>query len=151
MTDSKDNKDYEIGYGKPPKKNQFKPGQSGNYKGRYKASEKCNEPKNLHELILINSLIDIKITERNKIKNVKVLEVIAKKVISGALQGDALMIKLFIKMFESKSMDKAINKYILDNTPIPQVDKNVQELVDELRKIAIEMSLERQDSLNEDN
>ena len=28
--------DYEVGYGKPPKKNQFKPGHSGNKKGRPK-------------------------------------------------------------------------------------------------------------------
>ena len=31
-------KQYEIGYGKPPKKTQFKPGQSGNPKGRTKGS-----------------------------------------------------------------------------------------------------------------
>jgi len=28
--------DYEVGYGKPPKHGQFKPGQSGNPKGRPK-------------------------------------------------------------------------------------------------------------------
>ena len=28
--------DYEVGYGKPPRKSQFKPGQSGNPKGRPK-------------------------------------------------------------------------------------------------------------------
>lgn len=31
-------KQYEVGYGKPPKKTQFKPGQSGNPKGRTKGS-----------------------------------------------------------------------------------------------------------------
>ncbi|MEJ6785592.1 DUF5681 domain-containing protein [Aminobacter sp. Piv2-1] len=30
--------DYEVGYGKPPRKSQFKPGQSGNPKGRPKGS-----------------------------------------------------------------------------------------------------------------
>ena len=29
--------DYEVGYGKPPKKHQFKPGQSGNRQGRKKS------------------------------------------------------------------------------------------------------------------
>jgi hypothetical protein len=37
MTDDYNN-DYEVGYGKPPKKAQFKPGQSGNKKGRPKGS-----------------------------------------------------------------------------------------------------------------
>lgn len=32
-------KDYEIGYGKPPKDTQFKPGCSGNKKGRTKGSK----------------------------------------------------------------------------------------------------------------
>ncbi|MBA3512328.1 DUF5681 domain-containing protein [Sphingomonas sp.] len=32
------NGDYEVGYGKPPKQYQFKPGQSGNPKGREKGS-----------------------------------------------------------------------------------------------------------------
>jgi hypothetical protein len=31
--------DYEVGYGKPPKHTRFKPGQSGNPKGRPKASK----------------------------------------------------------------------------------------------------------------
>ena len=34
MTDT--NKDYEVGYKKPPKEYQFKPGVSGNPKGRPK-------------------------------------------------------------------------------------------------------------------
>jgi len=35
MSDSED-KDYEVGYGKPPKDKQFKPGKSGNPNGRPK-------------------------------------------------------------------------------------------------------------------
>ncbi len=31
--------DYEIGCGKPPKEHQFKPGQSGNLKGRPKSKK----------------------------------------------------------------------------------------------------------------
>ena len=30
--------DYEVGYGRPPKNSQFKPGQSGNPRGRRKVS-----------------------------------------------------------------------------------------------------------------
>jgi len=35
--------DYEVGYGKPPKHTRFKPGQSGNPKGRPKASKSFRE------------------------------------------------------------------------------------------------------------
>lgn len=34
MSDDGDDKPYEVGYGKPPKGSQFKPGESGNPKGR---------------------------------------------------------------------------------------------------------------------
>ncbi|MBB5337847.1 DUF5681 domain-containing protein [Tunturiibacter gelidoferens] len=34
-----DNNSYEVGYGRPPKRNQFKKGQSGNLKGRPKQAE----------------------------------------------------------------------------------------------------------------
>ena len=34
--EKRQNTEYEVGYKKPPRKNQFKPGQSGNPKGRPK-------------------------------------------------------------------------------------------------------------------
>ena len=43
-------KDYEVGYGKPPKANQFPPGQSGNRNGRPKGSR--NKPKDKDYLSL---------------------------------------------------------------------------------------------------
>ncbi len=42
MTNKKVNKDYEVGYKKPPKNTQFKKGQSGNRKGRPKGSKNAN-------------------------------------------------------------------------------------------------------------
>ena len=38
MADDKDKRDNEIGYGKPPKHTRFKPGQSGNPRGRSKGT-----------------------------------------------------------------------------------------------------------------
>lgn len=38
-----DDKDYEIGYGKPPKHSQYKPGQSGNPKGKPKKNRTLQE------------------------------------------------------------------------------------------------------------
>jgi hypothetical protein len=43
-------RDYEVGYGKPPKKNQFKPGTSGNPKGRPKKS-RFNPPATLDPFV----------------------------------------------------------------------------------------------------
>lgn len=39
MSDNQDNKNYSVGYKKPPKHGQFKKGQSGNWRGRPKGSK----------------------------------------------------------------------------------------------------------------
>lgn len=56
--------DYEIGYGKPPKDNQFKPGESGNKKGRPKGR------KNLHTLL--DEILNQKIIMKENGKTIRV-------------------------------------------------------------------------------
>lgn len=53
---SEDKKDYEIGYGKPPKHGQFKKGQSGNPKGKPKGSRdlKTDVVSVLNSRIVVN-------------------------------------------------------------------------------------------------
>ncbi len=48
-------KDYKVGYGKPPKDTQFKPGRSGNPKGRRKGSKNLKKliDENLNKKILV--------------------------------------------------------------------------------------------------
>lgn len=55
---------YEIGYGKPPKNSQFKPGQSGNKKGRPKGS------KNSYSII--KEILDQKITIKENGKEIRI-------------------------------------------------------------------------------
>ena len=58
--------DYEIGYGKPPKQNRFKPGQSGNPAGSSrKARVRGKRPEHLsvEDLILKHAYRDMTITE----------------------------------------------------------------------------------------
>ena len=43
MADDSDKCNYEVGYGKPPKANQFQPGTSGNPKGRRKGSRNLKD------------------------------------------------------------------------------------------------------------
>ncbi len=56
--------DYEVGYGKPPKNSQFKPGNSGNKKGRPKGS------KNTYTLLveILGQKINVKKEDGQTIK-----------------------------------------------------------------------------------
>ena len=74
--------DEDVGYGKPPKANQFRPGKSGNPKGRPKGAKS-------RELIL-RELLDSKITMRHdgKIRRITVIEGIFHKVVEDSLKGN---------------------------------------------------------------
>ncbi len=74
-------RDYEVGYGKPPKKHQFKPGQSGNPKGRPKGR------KNM--ATLIQNVLDRKVVVKQNGRERKIsfseafIEAFAQKAING--------------------------------------------------------------------
>ena len=72
----------EIGYRKPPKATQFKPGTSGNPKGRPKGSKNVLTlfERELHERVVI--------TVNGRQRSVTRLEAILKRIVTNALAGD---------------------------------------------------------------
>jgi hypothetical protein len=83
---------YEVGYGKPPKKTQFKKGASGNPKGRPKGSQDPNE--------LATRLLWKKVTITQNGKSIKVpfIEALMTKILAMAASGDHKAIKLAWEM-----------------------------------------------------
>jgi hypothetical protein len=76
-------KDPEAGYGKPPPAHQFKPGQSGNPKGRPKGAK--------NESTILKELLQHKIAIRSpngSLRKISVLEGIHRKIIEDALKGN---------------------------------------------------------------
>ena len=75
-------KEYETGYGKPPKSSRFKPGQSGNRKGRPKGS------KNTYNLL--NEILSQKITIKENDENIKISKkaAILTQLINKGVKGD---------------------------------------------------------------
>ena len=73
---------YEVGYGKPPKKSQFKPGQSGNPKGRPKGAK--------NEATILNGILNRKlaIREAGRARKISVLEAMLLKFTEDALKGN---------------------------------------------------------------
>jgi hypothetical protein len=80
--DKNNRPDSPVGYKKPPRHSQFKPGQSGNAKGRPKQSPKFADvvSKQLRK--------KVKVTMGDKVLNISMFEAIAIKHVSRAINGD---------------------------------------------------------------
>jgi hypothetical protein len=74
--------DDDVGYGKPPRTQQFKPGKSGNPKGRPKGVK--NEETILRELLQKR----ISLNERGKARRITIHEGIFRRIIEDCLKGN---------------------------------------------------------------
>ena len=110
--------DYNIGYKKPPKNGQFKPGKSGNPKGRIKGNR--NIKTDLKEEL--GRMVDI--TENGKKKKLSKQQVILKQLCAKSISGDIASARLLANF---------IMKYLADE---PEgVDKHEQILPTEDREL----------------
>jgi len=73
---------YDVGYGKPPQHSRFKPGQSGNPRGRPKGVRSFNAQANE----LLTETIGMK--EGDRIKRITMREALLRATIKAALGGD---------------------------------------------------------------
>ena len=80
--DDNDLDDYEVGYGRPPKEHQFKPGHSGNRSGRPKRS------LNLKTDLTAELKSRIQLTENGKRVSLTRQQVILKQLVAKAAKGD---------------------------------------------------------------
>lgn len=85
---------YEVGYRKPPKEGQFKPGKSGNPKGRPTGSRSVGA--------LLQEIIQqrIPVTEGGKTRRFGVLQVILRRLANDAMRSDHKAIKLFLTLLD---------------------------------------------------
>ncbi len=82
MSDEQNDGDYEIGYGRPPRDSQFKPGRSGNPRGRPRGS------RNLATLIEQELSAKVAVNEGGKRRILPKRVVIAKRFVNKAAEGD---------------------------------------------------------------
>jgi hypothetical protein len=87
-----EDRSYEVGYGKPPKHTRFKPGQSGNPKGRKPGS------KNVITLIEQTLFDPVKMREKGKIRRVPAIQACLIHVRNQALKGDPKAMDRFFRL-----------------------------------------------------
>lgn len=99
-----DEAEYKVGYGKPPKHSQFRPGQSGNAKGRPKGIRNLNTDleEELNEKLLVN--------EGGKPKEITKQRAMLKSLFAKALKGDtrasSVLIGLILGLEQTRISDK---------------------------------------------
>jgi hypothetical protein len=104
--------DYEIGYGKPPASGRFKPGVSGNPKGRAK-----RQPSPLAEFIKEALDAPIKYREGGRTKVSTYRELSLKMLVDKARNGDHAAAEFILKVHEQAERDGdiGIERILVEN------------------------------------
>lgn len=120
MTDSNDQKepsaeqDYAVGYGRPPKATRFKPGQSGNPKGRKR------KPKSAKAQMHSALSRKIDITEGGQTKRLTLQEVMLRNIANKAAKGDLRAANFVLGLINS---DAAAQSDKIDETKLSAEDQ----------------------------
>lgn len=93
--------DYEVGYGKPPKQTRFKPGQSGNPKGRPRKPKKlyATTMEVVRQLLIDAMEQEITITMNGRSRKVLGIVALFNQLLAKAVKGDMRSLKLAIDLY----------------------------------------------------
>ena len=83
---------YDVGYGKPPKAHRFKPGQSGNPRGRPKGAPTSED------IFLREASRLIRARSGDQVVHITKLEALVRKLFQLALEGDLTALRMLIPL-----------------------------------------------------
>ena len=110
--------DYAIGYKKPPKHSQFKPGQSGNPKGRPKGT------KNLATDLQEELTAKIVVREGSQDQKISKQRALVKTLFNNALKGDIRAINAFLRLIERTHFEE------VGEPDSPEISQDDEEIID---------------------
>jgi hypothetical protein len=93
-------KQYEVGYGKPPKHTQFKPGESGNAKGRPNGIKNLNT--DLEEELSLKILVTEGGTQKETTKQRAMLKSLFAKALNGDVRASGVLINLILGLEQTR-------------------------------------------------
>ena len=108
-------KEYEVGYGRPPQHSRFKPGQSGNPKGRPR------QRRNLRSVLDQHLQQTIEVTVNGRPCRMKRIDALVRTTVDRALKNDPKAISaLIIMMRQTGAMNELPE-------PVSETDQSVQD------------------------
>lgn len=105
--------DYEVGYGKPPKATRFKPGQSGNPKGRPKGAKNkhaFSDVERMKDIILDEAYRDISVNEGDGRVTIPMAQAVIRSLAVNSAKGQHLAQRLFTELLTSTERSRAALK-----------------------------------------
>lgn len=108
----KNNNDYEVGYGKPPKNTQFQKGQSGNAKGR--------PSKTKNTLTILTTELDKTVVLKENGKEVKLTkrQAMLRHMVNKAVQGDSkamfFVFNQLLQLDQKEELKAQVSKIFLE-------------------------------------
>ena len=96
--------DYEVGYGRPPKRSRFKPGQSGNPKGRPRGR------KNIHTILEETLFRLVTITENGRKRKAPAIEALFLSLLRKSLDGDMRAFEKLLRQLPMLQVAMAANE-----------------------------------------
>jgi len=131
------NSSYDVGYGKPPQHTRFKPGQSGNPKGKPKGA------KNLATIVDNAIKEKVVVTENGKRRKRTKMEVAIKQVVNKAVIGDQ---KAFAQLIPLVKSNEGLAEVDAATTPIlDEADELVMSHIKERYRQGVLQEIENQD------
>jgi Family of unknown function (DUF5681) len=131
-----DDRDYDVGYGKPPQHTRFKKGASGNPKGRSRGSRNPGTllQSALEELVVIN--------ENGQRKRISKLEALFKQLVNKAASGDHRSMQLLLASL--RLLEERPESTPSDAQPLDEADRQVMyQLYERIRRWSQEKTDER--------
>ena len=117
MSDDADDRDYDVGYGKPPKATRFRKGQTGNPKGRPKGA------KGVQASLKRELESKITIQEGGRTLRITKAQAAAKQLMNKALTGDMRAMTMLLKqdpeLYGSAVAKLEADAAVLDHAPEP--------------------------------
>lgn len=109
--------DYDVGYGKPPKAKQFRPGKSGNPRGRPPKEERFSLPRQLRKDILCALEEEVTVSTSGGPKKMSRQQLIVKTIMHKASAGNPTAMKMCMELIVS-----ALNERMAANGSVKLLD-----------------------------